>query len=190
MSGRVMMIMASGSSEGWWLLHNKKPAEAFRGPAGHRLQTGVRSVARASPATAREGIAVVIKGDGIKLGRGHRSARIGTVLRFVKNESGRASTNTHDASADEACLGMSIPVTLVRTSALVLMMAHPLHAQSRARARDLGVAPGIFKTGANNAITDVAGVKGGHATIISGGSIHTGGTPPPPHGGNPFQDRA
>ena len=62
-------------------------------------------------------------------------------------------------------------------------------AQPRARARDLGVAPGIFGTGTNNAITDVAGVKVGHATIISGDSIHTGITAILPHGGNLFQDR-
>ncbi|HUQ98464.1 MAG TPA: P1 family peptidase [Gemmatimonadaceae bacterium] len=62
-------------------------------------------------------------------------------------------------------------------------------AQARARARDLGVAPGIFATGVNNAITDVAGVKVGHATIVSGDSIHTGITAILPHDGNLFFDR-
>ena len=51
------------------------------------------------------------------------------------------------------------------------------------------MAPGIFKTGANNAITDVAGVKVGHATILGGDSIHTGVTAILPHGGNLFLDR-
>jgi D-aminopeptidase len=73
--------------------------------------------------------------------------------------------------------------------ALALLAAPPLAAQARMRARDLGVAPGIFKTGANNAITDVTGVKVGHATIISGDSIHTGVTAILPHGGNLYQDR-
>jgi D-aminopeptidase len=68
-------------------------------------------------------------------------------------------------------------------------LASPLGAQDRARARDLGVAPGIFQPGANNAITDVAGVKVGHATIISGDSIHTGVTAILPHDGNLFFDR-
>jgi D-aminopeptidase len=68
-------------------------------------------------------------------------------------------------------------------------LASPLGAQARARARDLGVAPGIFQPGANNAITDVAGVKVGHATIISGDSIHTGVTAILPHDGNLFFDR-
>lgn len=67
--------------------------------------------------------------------------------------------------------------------------ASSLNAQARARARDLGVAPGIFQPGANNAITDVAGVKVGHATIVIGDSIHTGVTAILPHDGNLFFDR-
>src|SRR4051812_13559031 len=84
---------------------------------------------------------------------------------------------------------MHIRSSLLCAAAIGLAVAGPLDAQSRMRARDLGVAPGIFKTGANNAITDVAGVKVGHTTIISGDSIHTGVTAILPHGGNLFQDR-
>lgn len=76
-------------------------------------------------------------------------------------------------------------VACVATTALV----SPLDAQARARARELGVAPGIFQPGANNAITDVAGVKVGHATIVKGDSIHTGITAILPHDGNLFLDR-
>jgi D-aminopeptidase len=61
--------------------------------------------------------------------------------------------------------------------------------QGRARARDLAVAPGIFKPGAVNAITDVAGVRVGHATLIEGDSIRTGVTAILPHGGNVFHER-
>ena len=61
--------------------------------------------------------------------------------------------------------------------------------QARQRARDLGVAPGVFQTGASNAITDVAGVRVGHATLIVGDSVRTGITAILPHGGNPFLDR-
>jgi D-aminopeptidase len=71
----------------------------------------------------------------------------------------------------------------------VAAIAPSVSAQGRVRARDLGVAPGIFKPGVNNAITDVAGVKVGHATIISGDSIHTGVTAILPHAGNLFFDR-
>ena len=76
---------------------------------------------------------------------------------------------------------------LVFLAAVTLVSASS--AQTRARARDLGVAPGIFQTGANNAITDVAGVRVGHATIVSGDSIHTGITAILPHGGNLYFDR-
>jgi D-aminopeptidase len=73
---------------------------------------------------------------------------------------------------------------------LVALAASPALAQTgRARARDLGVAPGIFAPGPLNAITDVAGVKVGQTTIISGDSIHTGVTAILPHGGNLFFDR-
>jgi D-aminopeptidase len=68
-------------------------------------------------------------------------------------------------------------------------LAQIASAQPRARARDLGVAPGIFTPGTNNAITDVAGVKVGQTTIISGDSIHTGVTAILPHSGNLYQDR-
>jgi D-aminopeptidase len=73
--------------------------------------------------------------------------------------------------------------------AAFMTLASSAHAQARVRARDLGVAPGIFQTGANNAITDVAGVKVGHATILSGDSIHTGVTAILPHDGNLYFDR-
>jgi D-aminopeptidase len=62
-------------------------------------------------------------------------------------------------------------------------------AQQRVRARDLGVKPGVFQPGKNNAITDVAGVKVGHTTVIEGDSVRTGVTAILPHGGNLFTDR-
>jgi len=72
---------------------------------------------------------------------------------------------------------------------LLCLTALPAFAQSgRVRARDLGVAPGIFAPGRLNAITDVAGVKIGQVTISSGDSIHTGITAILPHGGNLFGD--
>ncbi|MEZ4585516.1 MAG: P1 family peptidase [Gemmatimonadales bacterium] len=67
--------------------------------------------------------------------------------------------------------------------------AAPAQAQDRPRARDLGVAPGVFAPGPNNAITDVAGVRVGHTTIVAGDSVRTGVTAILPHGGNPYFDR-
>ena len=60
---------------------------------------------------------------------------------------------------------------------------------ARPRARELGIAPGIFRPGALNAITDVAGVRVGHTTIIEGDSVRTGVTAILPHSGNLFRER-
>jgi D-aminopeptidase len=62
-------------------------------------------------------------------------------------------------------------------------------AQSKPRARDLGIAPGVLATGPLNAITDVEGVRVGHTTVITGDEVRTGVTAVLPHGGNLFQDK-
>ena len=83
---------------------------------------------------------------------------------------------------------------MLRTALVILMLATTsLAAQNaeagRARARTLGVAPGIFRPGALNAITDVAGVRVGQTTIVRGDSVRTGVTAILPHDGNIFLDR-
>jgi len=60
---------------------------------------------------------------------------------------------------------------------------------TRPRARDLGLAPGVFEPGTLNAITDVAGVTVGHTTLIEGDSVRTGVTAILPHSGNLFQEK-
>ena len=60
--------------------------------------------------------------------------------------------------------------------------------QARPRARDIGVAPGVFLPGAHNAITDVAGVRVGHATVKRGG-VNTGVTAILPPGERWFHER-
>ena len=68
---------------------------------------------------------------------------------------------------------------------------------AKTRLRDLGVAIGTLPTGNHNAITDVAGVRVGHSTIIEGdgpmrpgeGPIRTGVTVILPNGGNIFHER-
>ena len=53
--------------------------------------------------------------------------------------------------------------------AAVRLPSDETQAQSpRPRARDLGLQPGVFPPGALNAITDVAGVRVGHTTLIEG----------------------
>jgi D-aminopeptidase len=60
--------------------------------------------------------------------------------------------------------------------------------EARPRARDIGVAVGVFDTGANNAITDVAGVRVGHATV-RGANGNTGVTAILPPGDDWFRER-
>jgi D-aminopeptidase len=70
-------------------------------------------------------------------------------------------------------------------------------AEPRCRVRDLGVPLGRFKPGRWNAITDVAGVKVGHSTIIRGagplkvgrGPVRTGVTCILPNPANVFEER-
>ncbi len=61
--------------------------------------------------------------------------------------------------------------------------------QTRPRARQLGIAPGVFATGPLNAITDVPGVRVGHVTLVQGSDIRTGVTAILPHAGNLFQEK-
>lgn len=57
------------------------------------------------------------------------------------------------------------------------------------RLRDLGVEIGVFEPGPLNAITDVAGVRVGHVTLVEGDRIRTGVTAIVPHADNVFQDK-
>ncbi len=84
------------------------------------------------------------------------------------------------AMTNRTCLAM-----LVGVCVLTVVSAQP----SRPRARDIGLAPGVQPTGPLNAITDVAGVRVGHSTLVSGDSVRTGVTVVIPHGGNVFQEK-
>ena len=55
------------------------------------------------------------------------------------------------------------------------------------RARDYGIDFGVFKTGINNSITDVKGVKVGHVTLNYGKNVRTGVTAIIPHPYDPFR---
>jgi D-aminopeptidase len=62
-------------------------------------------------------------------------------------------------------------------------------ADMRPRAPALGIRVGVLPSGPLDAITDVAGVKVGHTTIIRGDNIRTGVTAVLPHGGNLFREK-
>ncbi|HEX9705811.1 MAG TPA: P1 family peptidase [Gemmatimonadales bacterium] len=70
---------------------------------------------------------------------------------------------------------------------LALVVALPAHAQNRPRVSDLGVVVGVLPPGPLNAITDVAGVRVGHTTVVRGDSINTGVTVILPHAENVFR---
>ena len=72
----------------------------------------------------------------------------------------------------------------VALAAAAVVACAAVHAQERPRARDIGLAVGIFPTGELNAITDVSGVRVGHATKIEGEAIRTGVTAIIPAPGN------
>ncbi len=80
-------------------------------------------------------------------------------------------------------------MTIRLLGALLLVTGAVSAQEARPRARDLGMAPGVFAPGPHNAITDVPGVRVGHATVTQGDSINTGVTAIVPHGGNTYLDR-
>lgn len=57
------------------------------------------------------------------------------------------------------------------------------------RAREMGLKIGVLETGKLNSITDIAGVKVGHTTLIQGTNVRTGVTAILPHSGNLFQEK-
>src|ERR1044071_4885476 len=76
------------------------------------------------------------------------------------------------------------PLTL-----LLLLMGQSAVEQKRPRARDIGLVVGVLPTGRLNAITDVEGVRVGHATLIRGDDVRTGVTAVVPHAGNLFREK-
>ena len=78
---------------------------------------------------------------------------------------------------------------VVCSTAAIAATATALAAESRPRLRDLGVVIGVFDPGPLNAITDVAGVRVGHRTLIEGERVRTGVTAIVPHAGNLFLDK-
>ena len=73
--------------------------------------------------------------------------------------------------------------------AVIVLAIAVTGAQTRPRARELGLAPGLLQPGAHNAITDVAGVRVGQKTVIEGSTVRTGVTAILPHGGNLFREK-
>jgi D-aminopeptidase len=79
--------------------------------------------------------------------------------------------------------------TAIVVAAVMTTASAPGAEPARPRLRDLGVRIGVLDPGPINAITDVAGVRVGHRTLIEGERVHTGVTAIVPHEGNLFQDK-
>jgi D-aminopeptidase len=79
--------------------------------------------------------------------------------------------------------------TRLSLSLAAAAIAAVVSAEERPRIRDLGVRPGVLSPGKWNSITDVAGVRVGHRTLIEGESVRTGVTAILPHDGNLFQKK-
>jgi D-aminopeptidase len=79
------------------------------------------------------------------------------------------------------------PVSLVFAVTLIGATGFAVAAQPRPRARQAGVVTGILPPGPLDAITDVDGVRVGHATLIEGEAIRSGVTVVVPHAGNVFR---
>ena len=82
-------------------------------------------------------------------------------------------------------LNRRIPIALT----VVALAAGVVWGQGRPRAREVGITPGAGSPGALNAITDVAGVRVGHTTMVSGENVRTGVTAILPHEGNLFREK-
>lgn len=80
-------------------------------------------------------------------------------------------------------------VLLLFAMLFILFGAVRLEPQERPRVREFGLVVGVLEPGPLNAITDVAGVRVGHVTIIEGRQVRTGVTAVLPHDGNLFQDK-
>jgi D-aminopeptidase len=79
---------------------------------------------------------------------------------------------------------------ILKIICFIMMIICSLTGYSQAkRVRDYGIVTGVLKPGLNNAITDVAGVKVGHVTLIEGDNIRTGVTAIIPHEGNIFLNK-
>jgi D-aminopeptidase len=90
----------------------------------------------------------------------------------------------------ETTMARAPAVTQGRAAALLIVCAAAsVVAQSKPRARDLGITPGVHSPGPLNAITDVQGVRVGHTTIVRGDDVRTGVTAILPHENNIFQDK-
>src|SRR6184192_1802826 len=109
--------------------------------------------------------------------------------RGTRNRSAALQAETPASRLDLALL-FRLPRSTFRVLPLLGLAAAPLAGQApRPRARDVGIVVGVLPPGPLDAITDVAGVRVGHTTVIRGDSVRTGVTVVLPPGDNVFRDK-
>lgn len=110
---------------------------------------------------------------------------------MVGSRSGLLSPEPCRRAKSVSChAGKMLAARLIRVFVfLMLVIAPPGWGQPAQRARDFGIAPGRLPPGKHNAITDVGGVRVGHATVRDEGRFATGVTVVMPHAGNPFHQK-
>src|SRR5216110_1053333 len=109
--------------------------------------------------------------------------------RGTRNRSAARQAETPASRLDLALL-FRLPRSTFRVLPLLGLAAAPLAGQApRPRARDVGIVVGVLPPGPLDALTDVDGVRVGHATVIRGDSINTGVTAILPHAGNVFREK-
>ncbi|MFQ5677881.1 MAG: P1 family peptidase [Gemmatimonadota bacterium] len=119
---------------------------------------------------------------------GRHTQRHGTPRRAARRRSTTGTgANTGSGRQTVGTLPLALSALLVTAGA----GAGALRAQTpeRPRARELGIRIGRLPSGPLDAITDVAGVRVGHATLVAGDSIRTGVTAILPRSGNLFRNR-
>src|SRR5689334_11175690 len=116
-----------------------------------------------------------------------------TTWEFVQRESKPSRSAVRATSSTEARLGLHVvgSITPIRTAAKSRCEPPPripakVDASGRRRLRTLGMRVGDMPTGPRNAISDVAGVRVGHVTLIAdpapGVAVRTGVTAVVPPG--------
>jgi D-aminopeptidase len=86
-------------------------------------------------------------------------------------------------------MATTIKTALSALLAVLALMNQPTPEGTRPRAREIGLIVGLLPPGRQDAITDVPGVRVGHATVVKGDDVRTGVTAVLPHSGNLFREK-
>src|SRR5262245_52449468 len=104
-------------------------------------------------------------------------------------EPGRLRDSARRTAMDTTMTHLGLLAVALNVLVIGMVQSQSAGNPVRPRARDVGVVVGVLPAGKLNAITDVPGVRVGHATLIRGKSVRTGVTAIILHDGNLFQEK-